>query len=950
MALLLALAAFAAATVAAVGPTREVRTTYTWPPQTIETSGHSPEGLHTPLLIAHRVPESVTARLPCRTGVRSDARVLVLSTARHPRSAGGLEVDLRRGMLGITIGEQTLGRFPAPQRSSPQCFYGLELTEGRWSITRREPPLTRSGELSAMPVVNGLFTHLPAPAVQSLSVDVRTTPHTTVATSRQKIGWILAALLAATSLTIASDGRVSRRRVGHGLVRRIRGALHPADGVVSASLVAWWILSPSFWDDGWLARSQSNFQHSGGFSTYYTSLGTNHLLGYWLDWLQHLLATRTESLVVLRVPGVLALGLTWIVCRYALGRLPAALAGSSAPLWGMASALLLVGFGWGVTLRPEPFVALLVVGVTACAVAFLESRSAAPLALAVPLIALAVSTHPIGLIAIAPLLAILPALVRWTRTALLSAIAIATSCCALVLTLLALGSDIPHRVSDAATVDEAGDAQVAWFDEIARYDALLDPTYGAPLRRGSVVLMLLTAFAYLLRPRGSRDPLSDVPGRTLVFSLLLLAISPTKLPWHFGALIGVAALAAGFETARLARTECRRLVRSLVALGALVLAIRYSWWPRYHLAEFDLNTLTWHVRFGSHVNIGDVGAAAAVVALWIAGFAAVLRGGHGALRRVGQRATLWIAPLIAAPLLLFTSAVLVADAAVTPSWTLTKQNISSLVGNAGCGIADHLAIPLRESMLPVDSVSARRRGAAPVDALPAAPVPGLPVFALSPGGQREMFTPWFRIPRDRFGFFVDPQRQHVEAVQIEWGYDKGRGVVRTLSRGGTTADLVTELRPDLPRWRLLVDEEFPVRDPRANVVRLGVRSSAGLTVPTAVSGAVTYQTERLSDRLTSSTTPSLVVPNVSHYLPCQRRPILRNGAAEVPGYVIFSYISWPLGIPSSPFDGATDLYSAIRLPLIHSSGEVSSLAVFEFQTNIQNSHQTESPSSFESSP
>ena len=792
-----------------------------------------------------------------------------------------------------------------------------------------------------MPNVNGLFTEVGAPASRSLSVDVTTAPHTTVATVNQKLGWLLALVLAAASISVLVLGRGSQRSVG-GLARRVKDDLHPADAVVGVLLLLWWILSPSFWDDGWIARSQSNFQYSGGFSTYYTSLGANHLLGYWLDWLQHHLATHTELLVVLRVPSVLAIGATWVVCRYVLGRFPAARANGSAPLWAMANALLLTAFGWGLTLRPEPFVALLVAGVTACAVRFLERPSAAPLALATPLVALAITAHPVGLLSIAPALAIIRPTVRWARTAPGSGLAIAASCTALLLTLLAMGSDIPHRVSDVATVDEAGDAQVAWFDEIARYEALLDPQYGTPLRRGSVVLIVLIAVAYLLRSRRLRDPVLDLPGKALAIALLLLAISPTKLPWHFGAFVGIAAMAAGSETARLAWTKDRRTARSMIAFAALVFAIALSWWPRHYWAELDLSTLDWHVALGSQVHLGDVGASAAVVALWIAGLFVLVREGTSGLRRAVQRASWWIAPLFAAPLLLFTAGMFAADVAATPAWTLGKQNLSNLLGDIGCGIGDHLAMPWRESMRVIDPVV---KGKVSRTGLPATPLPHLPRFALGPVGHRQQHTGWFRVPRSKFGFFVSPERAHVYAIQLEWGHDDGRGRIRSLSRQPNTAHLVSEVRPDVPQWRFLAAEELPEPEAKANVFRIVASKSAVATEPIAVTAPVTYGTRRLSERLRQSNTASLVVPNISLYLPCQKRPVLRNGTVEAPGHIVFSRNSWPIGLESSPFDGATDLYSTVRLPLIESTGDVSPLAVFELEMRIPNSQQTKPPTS-----
>ena len=248
-----------------------------------------------------------------------------------------------------------------------------------------------------------------------------------------------------------------------------------------------------------------------------------------------------------------------------------------------------------------------------------------------------------------------------------------------------------------------------------------------------------------------------------------------------------------------------------------------------------------------------------------------------------------------------------ADVAMTHSWTLGKQNISNLVGNVGCGIGDHLAVPQRESMYVIDPVVNGKQDNLSTAGLPVTPVAGLSRFTLGPVGQRQQHTDWFRIPRSKFGFFVTPDRAHVQAIELEWGYDTGRGRIVSLSRQPNSAYLVTELRPDLPQWRFLAAEELPKPDAKANVFRIVTNDPNAFTDAIGVTGPVTYETQRFSERLTGAPTPSLVVPNISTYLPCQGRPILRNGTVEAPGHMVFSLSSWPIGIESNPFDGATDL-------------------------------------------
>src|SRR5215467_12273451 len=60
----LAFIAVVAALIGAAGPAKPIRTTYYWPPHTLPQG--SPSRLwYTPLLLTHRVPQLLAARIPC---------------------------------------------------------------------------------------------------------------------------------------------------------------------------------------------------------------------------------------------------------------------------------------------------------------------------------------------------------------------------------------------------------------------------------------------------------------------------------------------------------------------------------------------------------------------------------------------------------------------------------------------------------------------------------------------------------------------------------------------------------------------------------------------------------------------------------------------------------------------------------------------------------------------
>ena len=150
------------------------------------------------------------------------------------------------------------------------------------------------------------------------------------------------------------------------------------------------------------------------------------------------------------------------------------------------------------TLRPEPELAVLVTGVLACTVRFLERGTTAPLALAAVLVALGLTAHPAAIVSFAPLLVVAPALVRWARPRLAVAATIVTAATSLAAVLALVGSDLAERRVEAQELRTYGNAVSSWREELVRYSSLLDSRHGN------------AASAGVRRPDGARRP--GVPG------------------------------------------------------------------------------------------------------------------------------------------------------------------------------------------------------------------------------------------------------------------------------------------------------------------------------------------------------------------------------------------------------------------------------------------------------
>ena len=189
-------------------------------------------------------------------------------------------------------------------------------------------------------------------------------------------------------------------------------------------------------------------------------------VAYWLEWSQHWLTQSVEALLVLRLPSLVLLAATWVLCRWVLaahrGAEPASRSGRS------TAAFLAGAMAGGMTLRPEPVTAFFLVAVLACVVRFRERESAGPLALATVLVPLAILGHPAGILTLAPLLVVGADIFRWARANVAAAGTLLASGIGLFAVLAFVGSDLEQRRSDAQWTRTYG-PHADWRDEFLRY-------------------------------------------------------------------------------------------------------------------------------------------------------------------------------------------------------------------------------------------------------------------------------------------------------------------------------------------------------------------------------------------------------------------------------------------------------------------------------------------------
>lgn len=930
----LALLALAASLVGALGPAERVRTTYSWPPATL--SAETPERVwYAPLLLNFHTPERLTVTVPScvlpPALKRAESPTIVLATARYPDRVEGLALTRVGERLHVRLGERQLAQVSLrrPLLAGDGCAYRLQMAGSGWSLEGTGGDVVASGELDRLPVVTGLFSALDLRASNAPGIEVTTEAHATRTTTLQVVAWTIAALAIALALLLVSVENGARRpwTVAGTALRGARAHARAPDAAVGAALALWWLISPAYFDDGWVAARERMFSSARGFPNYYSILGVNIPLDYWLEWLHHWLAQSTSLLLWNRLPAVLCVAAVWVLCRWMTDRILRPRVGPDGPpLWTLASVFVVGAVAWGLTLRPEPVTALLVTAVAAAMLVFLERESTAAVAIAGALVAFALSAHPAGVVSLSAIVVASPRLIRWLRPNAAAATAIVAAALALLALLLFVGADLEQRRLDAQLNRTYGFNE-DWRDELTRYSLLVQHHYGTPLRRISVALIGLAALAFLLRRRRERDVLLDFPATTLIAGLVLLIATPSKWPSHFGTLLGVAAVAFCCETARV-RMEGRRSggwqAWPFVAVAAAAGGVTWAWLSREEWNVVDLRTLDWTPGFPAHR------LAAAVPLLVLAGALVVAR-----LRRrdrmhaVPWRVAAWIGPLVAVPVFVFTSAMILVDAGRTSSWTLVRQNLASLGGDVGCGLADALVVPVRESARALATVDSSA-GAAPVSPwVPSPPASGVPRYALGPTPEGSASTPWFTLPVDReFGLFVTGAPAPSDRLRLEWGRVAGSGVSPL---GVDELDVTVGPLSGDSTWRLFAAGDLPERDERATAVRVTLHAAPGPGSALAVTAPVRYSSEPLTSRIALSEARTLVLPNLLMYFPCARLPLLGQGVVEAPDHIV----SWreqdsPFRYPiTTPFLGVVDLYDLEHLPTTDSDDAPADVLAFD---------------------
>lgn len=903
----------------------------------------------TPLLLSSWEPQEIEVRWSC---IGRKAHIgepsIIAATTRGDTTNGFAVVSPSGSAFQLFVGESKLAEVTTPVDVEPNCSYtaAYERNIG-WTLFRGRDLL--SSGTTETPLVTGVrsdFDPLRSNPDAFVSVEITTIPHgPSSSPERSALRGISLVLALAAAVVVFRETRTDKAMMRTSALPVSATKVHPSRWldhvVVTAVLLIWWLLGPALFDDGWLLATVRNFRASAVFSSYFDTNNAVLPLGYIHDAIVYLFYQVSDSLLSLRLPALLAGIGTWLVCRAIVDAAMGRWEGASAFGIRMTTAaiFLLSWISWNITLRPEPLIAFFVSVSLWAAVKWHIDSNPTFVLIGLTATALALSMGVSGVVGIAPWIFLLRRLflsmVRERNDRPLLVVSVLISSTVLVLAVLSSGdAEFWSAARDSFRAEEHHNAGL--LDEPTRYLDLFRVADSNSVRQLSVLLPLIAVLMYFVRPRLRKRSPSDVPVLASLIAILLLAFTPSKWIWHFGAMTPLFTAAVALEANR-----WKQRGAAFPKAGVLVVAASLS----------IISVLVWDGWFGWNLmalgDLQELGAGfsiyelpePALLAAAVMGWAltsTIFNARRGAsaphrLQGFSQRALPASAFLaIGVAILVFVTDGLL----LSHDWSLARQNLAQLSG-VTCGAAEHAVVHLGEPLALERTPSLALGGNIPE------PVAGYKHvnFELTEAGisfpsESSSFRPriwesnsgggggmgWFASPW--FGLEgLDPRRRDGVLIQAKGhsSFDGNDLLVQLAHRSGSQVEygplMGTGTGRNTSTWES-INIGLHLAAPTVSAVRIvAINGSTGPEGPFAFSEPYVYESHSSLEQLGRSRGgPVLVAPQISVYFPCFEQPAMKAGQAGIPSLVL-STGGWPLGLPGSPYRYLRDIATLTPVPV-----------------------------------
>ena len=527
---------------------------------------------------------------PREAGEQAGARGLMVSVAGPNVEVRSRNVLIASAPTDAVAGEGECSaiRVAADSGSISAEFLGLEV-DGQGVVGRIDEDLR--------PQVVGVFTDLRGAAPEGMSVDItvdsRYTTQATVIKQISIVVGILAIIVALVALHRLDlrDGRAGRRILAPGWWKP-----RPLDLGVTATLLVWHIIGANTADDGYILTEARAAVSSGYMPEVFRYYGAPYAPFGMPYYLYTAMSEISLGSVWLRLPALL-LGIgSWILLsREVIPRLGIAARRAPAVRWSTAAVFLAFWLTYNNGLRPEPIVAFGVLATWVSLERAIATGRLLPAAAGLIIGGLTLSTAPTGTFCIAAIIAasrplLLLVIRRAKRDGWVPTVAPLLAAGMGVLHLIFLDQPLLTTLQSSALLGDVGPTG-RWFEEVWRYEWLMNQTPdGSMARRFAVLTMLLSLItcAAILFRKGRIPGVSVGPARRIVglaaISIAFMAFNPTKWTHHFGAFATIGAALAALVTMAVLPAATRSLRNRMLFLAAVffVLALSFTstngWW------------------------------------------------------------------------------------------------------------------------------------------------------------------------------------------------------------------------------------------------------------------------------------------------------------------------------------------------------------------------------------
>lgn len=703
-------------------PVTQTTSTISWPESGTLDPVTAPLVAYYPLDITVDIPCSAVRELQERG--REDG--VLVSTA--PRQAGetagarGLMVSVAGSTVEVRSRNALIASAPTDAVAGPGACSSIRVAADSGSISADFLGLTVDGQAvggrideDLRPQVVGVFTDLQGAAPEGMSVDITVdSRYTTQATALKKIAIVIGILAIIVALVALHrldlrDGRAGRRVLPTGWWKP-----RPLDLLVVATLLVWHIIGANTADDGYILTEARAAVSSGYMPEVFRYYGAPYAPFGMPYYLYTVMSSISLGSVWLRLPALL-LGIgSWILLsREVIPRLGIAARLAPAVRWSTAAVFLAFWLTYNNGLRPEPIVAFGVLATWVSLERALATGRLLPAATGLIIGGLTLSAAPTGTFCLAAIIAasrplLLLVIRRARRDGWVQVLAPLLAAGLGVLHLIFLDQPLVTTLQSSALLGDVGPTG-RWFEEVWRYEWLMNQTPDGSLsRRFAVLAMLLslvTCAAILFR-KGRIPGVAVGPARRIVglaaISIAFMALNPTKWTHHFGAFATIGAALAALVTMAVLPAATRSLRNRMLFLAAVffVLALSFTstngWW------YISIYGIPWG---GAQPSLAGITLSSVFLALMALALVAALflhyrepfarpaapghpEGDRGPVVRVLREIS--HAPLGLAAALVVVVIVASMAAAVRnqyPAYSVGLQNVRALSGEP-CGIAD----------------------------------------------------------------------------------------------------------------------------------------------------------------------------------------------------------------------------------------------------------------------